>query len=345
MAPRTIAALVLLTVFAAFVAFLALSSGDAAPPLSLASSADCEQCHPGVFAEWKASWHAKAWFDPLVRTPDQSDNFKKRDCIPCHAPRPIFEAGIGPGQRVVERQSNRQDGVDCFSCHKLPSGGFAAANAGSRGPCDPRYDARILSVELCAPCHNQHNTVDEWRAAPAGLKTESCTPCHYPEVTRPGRDGGPDRTGRSHLMRSWRSENLAMQALTVGREIEGEGAERTLRVRVINDKTPHNVPADSRNRALDLVLTFYEAGGRPFPPADGQRAFGQEPGTYRLRFRNPYRSDIGKKNTQIVSGSSAVLEAAVPDGAVRARIRLLYKLTPFTLDEEAIEIHSDEIDL
>jgi len=345
MAPRTIAALVLLAAFAAFVIFLALSRGEAAPPLDLARSSDCERCHPGVYAEWKESWHAKAWFDPLVRTPDQSDNFKKRDCIPCHAPRPIFEAGIEPGQRVVERQADRQDGVDCFSCHKLPAGGFAAANAGARGPCNPRYDARVVSIELCAPCHNQHNTVDEWLAAPADLKTASCNPCHHPEITRPGRDGGPDRTGRSHLLRSWRSGNLDREALTIRRKFTGEGEGRTLRIRIINDRTPHNVPADSRNRALDLVLTYFEAGGRPFPAADGEREFNREPGTYRLRFRNPYRSEIGMQNTQIVAGTEAVLETVVPAGAVRARFRLLYKLTPFTSDGEAIEIHSEEFDL
>ena len=139
------------------------------------------------------------------------------------------------------------------------------------------------------------------------------------------------------------SRPAASSSRTSTQSRSDEGGAKTLWIRIINDKTPHNVPADSRNRALDLVLTFFEAGGKPFPAADGNRELGREPGTYRMRFRNPYRSEIGMQNTQIVSGTEAVLDAPVPPDAVRARIELLYKLTPYTTDDEAIEIFSDEI--
>lgn len=345
MSIRTITAIVLILAFGALLAFMALNQSEPSQPIRLASAEDCQVCHPEVYAEWKANWHARAWFDPLVRAPDQSDNFKKKDCIPCHAPRPIFEAGIGAGERVVERQSNRQNGVDCVSCHKLPSGGFAAANRNAKGDCGPRFHPSMITVDLCTPCHNQHNTVDEWRASAKELRGDNCNLCHYPSVTRPGRNGGPPRAGRSHALRSWRSENLDMPALTIRSEIVDREGTRAFKVSLINDKTPHNVPADSRNRALDLVLTYYKAGGQAFAAADGKRDYGQEAGTYRTRFRNPYRSEIGKKNTQIVSGTAAILEKAIPPDAVRARFALLYKLTPFTPDEEGIEIFSKEVNL
>jgi len=191
----------------------------------------------------------------------------------------------------------------------------------------------------------QHDTVDEWAASPAALKGSGCVHCHFPEKERPGRNGGPPRKGRSHLLASWRNRNLDRKALTVRREILSDGKGRKLRVTLVNDRTAHNVPADSRNRALDLVVTFFNAGGGPFPAADGKRGFGQEKGTYRKRFRNPYRSEIGKKNSQIVSGTKAVLDAPVPPGAVRVRIELLYKLNPYSPDEKAIKIMSEDLDL
>jgi len=345
---RQIAGISLLLLFLALLGFLSLwSDGGGAPSktLILSSSKECRECHPDVYAEWQASWHAKAWIDPLARAPDQSDNFKKKDCIPCHAPRPIFEVGFIQGQRVVERQANRQNGVDCISCHKLPAGGFAAPTPGITGPCNPQYHSGLSSIELCAPCHNQHNTVDEWVAAPAHLKGDNCNHCHYPEVMRPGRGGGPPREGRSHLLRGWRTENLEMEAFSFEKRVTGQDGKKVVEVRMINDKTPHNVPADSRNRALDLLITFLSKGGRPFPAADGAREFGQEPGTYRKRLRNPYRSEIGKQNTQIVAGTEVSLLAPVPRDAVRARIEILYKMTPFTTDEDAIVVRSETIDL
>jgi hypothetical protein len=352
---RIAAAIILLGGFTGLVLFMANTEnadpaatepgGARSETLILSSASDCAGCHPAVYAEWKESWHARAWFDPLVRAPDQSDNFKKKDCIPCHAPRPIFEAGIRPGERVIERQANRQDGVDCLACHRLPEGGFAAGSRDAQGPCGPTFHRGMITTALCTPCHNQHNTVDEWNASPENLRGENCNHCHYPPVKRPGRKDGPEREGRSHRLCSWRNENLDMTPLTYRTHLVGAGEDRKIRVRLINDRTPHNVPADSRNRALDLVLTFIDAGGQPFPAADGKRKYGREPGTYRLRFRNPYRSEIGQKNTQIVAGTEAVLEAPVPAGAIRAKIKVLYKLTPFSPDDEAITIRSEEIDL
>jgi len=166
----------------------------------------------------------------------------------------------------------------------------------------------------------------------------SCNPCHFPPVVRPGRDNGAPRQGRSHLLNSWRSRNLTTGPLVVRTELSQSND--TLRVTVANETVPHNIPTDSRNRALDLVVTFYGKGGLPVPPSDRTTLeYGQEDGTYRLRFRNPYRTEYGKKNSQIPSGSQALLEAAVPlDAGDDVRIQLLYKLTPFTTDEEAIKI-------
>jgi len=116
-------------------------------------------------------------------------------------------------------------------------------------------------------------------------------------------------------------------------------------IRIVNSGCGHNLPTDSRHRALDLVVTFYKKGGLAFPALDGARESGQEPGSYRLRFRDPYRSETDKKNTQIPAGEARVLEAPIPDEAHRVTIQILYKLTPFLTDAEAREAYREEIPL
>jgi len=310
-------------------------------PLVLTESSQCKTCHPAVYSEWKQSWHAKAWKDPLVR--EKSENFTKKDCIPCHAPRPVFERGIRKGDRVVERISNRDDGIDCFSCHRLPDGGFAASSRTIQGPCGPVYHPKITTVDLCVPCHNQHNTVDEWRVAPPKLKGENCGACHMPIIEREGSGKRPPKMGRDHTFPGGHSEKMIKSAFSLSHKIKNGAEEKRLYICLKNDKSGHNFPTDSRHRAVDLVVTFYDRGGIPLPAIDEEREYGQEPGTFRMRFRNPYRSESGKVNTQIPAGKEAVMEKAIPEEAVRAKVELLFKLTPYELDSEAKLLIKEDI--
>ncbi len=342
---RYMMATVLILGFISLVVSLIVFSKEPATgePLVIIQSADCQECHPDVYAEWKKSWHAMAWKDPHVRDKQQADNFKKKDCIPCHAPRPIFERGLRQGERVVERISNRDDGVDCISCHRLPQGGYAAANKTAQGPCGATFHPLLNSQKLCAPCHNQHKTVDEWMSAPPDLKKENCGSCHMPRIERKSRNGKPAREGRDHTFRGGHFEAFLQASFSLFTEIKTDEAGKTLCIRLANDNTGHNFPTDSRHRALDLVLTFFKKGGLPFPSQDNNREYGQESGTHRMRFRNPYRSETGKENTQIPAGEEAVLSVQVPGGAKKALIQVIYKLTPFMPDEEGMELAREEV--
>ena len=83
----------------------------------LAGPATCLPCHAAVVDEWKASMHAASFTDPQVRAPDQSDDFRKQECLPCHVSAPIFEHGIETNSRALARTERRSDGIDCLSCH------------------------------------------------------------------------------------------------------------------------------------------------------------------------------------------------------------------------------------
>ena len=56
------------------------------------------ECHTQIWDEWAASPHANSWLNEDVRV--QSDQFANKDCIDCHAPRPVFETGLGERARI-----------------------------------------------------------------------------------------------------------------------------------------------------------------------------------------------------------------------------------------------------
>lgn len=308
----------------------------------LAGPTTCLPCHADVVAEWRGSMHAAAFTDPQVRAPDQADNFRKQECLPCHAPRPIFEHGIAQGTRTLARVERRADGVDCLSCHQVATG-VAAMRAGLSGACQPVYRAELGTHQQCYSCHNQHNTHDEWLISPAAAGGQDCQSCHMPRVTRTAPEVGAPRAGRSHRFLGGRDKDYLLDGISLEHTLDRDAA--SLTVTLANTFAGHNLPTDSRNRALDLVVSLFDQRGTALPPPDGEsRDAGGERGTARLRFRNPYRSS-GLPSTQLPAGESATLVVPVPATAVRARIELVYKLSPWVPDSAAHWTHAVDVDL
>jgi hypothetical protein len=308
------------------------------------SPTSCAQCHPAVVDEWRASMHAMAFTDPQVRAPGQSDNFRKTECLPCHAAAPVFAHGIEPGTRVLARGPRRHDGVDCLSCHGLPEGGVAAARSGLDGACRPSFRQPLSSQALCAPCHDQHDTHQEWKASPAAAEGKSCIACHMERVHRVAGEAGAPRSGRSHAFVGGRDRDFALAGLDLRALVSDDRG--TLHVELENTFAAHNLPTDSRNRALDLVVTLLDDRGVELPaiPDLGDRHPGGETGSARLRFRNPYRSS-GNPSTQLPAGQTATLDVPLGDAARRAIVELYYKLEPWVDDTEAHWSERLELDL
>lgn len=297
-------------------------------------SRSCKPCHEEVYAEWKDSQHAIAFVNPLVRREDMADGFRKKDCIPCHAPRPVFEAGLGKSARVLTRETARAEGVDCLSCHRVGDG-VAASRAGLSGACNPVFRPELTRTDLCAPCHNQHNTIDEWEASAPELRGSNCNACHMPEVERPATATLPARKGRSHASHGGKDAALLATAATIDFRVgQAEDGGAVLDVELKNTGCAHNFPTDARHRAVDLVVTLLGSRGEPVGPVT-KLGPGEEGGNARLRLRNPYRDEFGKTNTQLASGASTTLRVPLVPGATSAEIRVLMKRTPFLSDAEA----------
>jgi hypothetical protein len=347
-----------LLLLAGFGAALFLLQRSAPAAVDLETSATCRECHAEVWAEWETSFHAQAFTDPLVLAPDQSDNFRREECIPCHAPAPVFEHGIGKLERVVERVTARELGVDCLACHRAGDrvvGPAQLAGTSGRAACRPIGRAELSSPALCATCHNQHNTVDEWEASSYPKAGVGCLDCHMQAVERRLSDGST-RTGRSHRFPGAHDFETLRKAFALRTEAKdaAEGG-KLLIVSVSNSGAGHNFPADARHRALDLVVTLLQPDGVELPPRDTPRPYGRERGTARRRFRNPYREEnerltnretYGRENTQIVAGETLSLEVPYDPAAVSAaRVELIYKLTPFLSDDEGVRLHDERAQL
>ncbi len=338
---------------------------DARPPLAtaaggaldLTTSDTCKGCHAEVWAEWKTSLHEQSYTDPMVLATGQSNNFRNENCIPCHAPSPVFETGLGK-VRVVERVSQRELGVDCLTCHRAHDtiiGPATAAAGAAKAACQPIGHTELASPALCAPCHNQHNTVDEWEASSYPKAGITCLDCHMQPVTRRRADGSSG-VGRSHRFPGGHDLEMLGKAFTLVTAVTVDDAgKKRLVVSVTNTGTGHNFPADARHRALDLVVTLLQPDGVEVPPRDSPRPYGRERGTARRRFRNPYREEserllnreqFGRENTQIVAGETLTFDVPFDSAAVnQARVELIYKLTPIQNDDEGVRVHDALVQL
>lgn len=340
-------------------------------PIPFTKAADCKECHPDVWAEWYGSHHRIAYTNPEVQKLSFGFQGKGIDCLPCHLAGPMF--GTGFGVRPLERGTNREDGVDCFTCHFWPEGN-AMLTAGplggtaSKAPCQPAVTPSMRSLKLCAPCHDQHKVHKDWketRFAIPGDGFKDCNDCHMPEVERRNAAGGL-RKGRSHRFPAAHDKDMLRSAATVTQSL----SERTLFVTVHNSGTGHNLPSDERHRAVDLHLVLDMGDGRAYD--------------VRIeRWRNPYRDEFEATNplpnpgdeyektetvpelladvgvhvkrvpaahhpqrtvwypasTQIPAGEKRELTIELPDGFKKVTLRLWYRTNPFQLDKDAVLLH------
>lgn len=335
-------------------------------PRVFTSSQECAECHREIYDEWKASFHGQAWTDPEYQLLRNEEN--SQDCIPCHAPKPAALTGIG--NRFLARYDRRGEGVDCFTCHQTDKGMIGPIPDPQPAPCSPVYDLSIRKMDLCYPCHNQHDTHKEWEASDWFKKGDDCNSCHMPSVERPVATGGEVRKGSRHdwlgghhpayvrtsfefeAREAAESEGLELfqglygvdvpdpLLLGITRLVPLPEAERieppsgTPRVylRVKNVGAGHNVPTDSRNNTIDLVLRVSNEEG-----AEVLRILVD-------RFRNPYRNEITETrvNTQIPSGAERAYLVALPIDKGSWVCRLLYKSGPFDEDDKAVVLFEEK---
>ena len=278
------------------------------PARAFTSSEQCKSCHAQEYEEWSGSWHAQAWSDPEPRA--LSNNFANTDCIDCHAPRPVFETGIG--QRVLPRSARRGEGVDCIACHMLPeshpSGGLMAGTRDDpQAACRPVAVRDLGSSAFCAVCHDQHDTTKQWQASDYAERGIGCVDCHM----KPRADG----SGHEHQMLGGHDIELVRSAV----ELRGRRDGGRWLVEVENVGAGHHFPTEERSRAGDVFW-------RPAGAVD-------EAWRHAYRFRSPYHSeDLPDTLLPAHETRSIPIEGPGSEGAIE--VALFYTLVPYWADPE-----------
>jgi len=274
------------------------------------ASRSCKKCHKEIYDEWKSSFHAQSWTDPLVE--NLSNNFKEADCIPCHAPQPVLLTR-SEGSTPIPREKMRKTGVNCLSCHRIQQG-VATSRIADNQPCRPVHDSRIRDIKLCQSCHNLHGTVDDWKATPLYNAKQDCIDCHMPLVSK-----GDGRKRRSHRWPGGHNIFLISKAV----ELNASVASKKMVVGIRNVGAGHNIPTELRHRTMILRITVKSGW------------FSRE--TYEYIFRNPYKGE-NKPNTQLKFNEKRTFTVPLPSSNGEANIQLVYKLMPQGQDSDEKEI-------
>lgn len=310
--------------------------GDGVPPAGprtqpFESSTECKSCHLDVWNEWKPSFHGQAWTDPMVQA--LSGGFTQTECIDCHAPVPIHVTGVAV--RVAPRRHAREDGVDCLTCHLMDDGVSVAATraadtSGVLGACRPVAVPSMGAVDVCAGCHNQHETINE--LADSGIG-KTCADCHMEPVTR--RAAAGTRPGRSHVFPGAHDAEMHRRATKL--EVSLDRGEVV--AKVSNVGAGHKIPTDARHRSYNLWATAVDARGNVWA---ADEHFPLPAGEMRLYYRDQF-----KPTTQIAHGAVHEARWKVPGGFHgKVKVRLTYALNPDELAAKRVtEVWTAEVDV
>ena len=309
---RSLLALILLGPLVLIVDWMSREVDEApSTPILWQSSEQCRTCHQATYDEWHGSHHQIAYLNPEVRK--LSDDFRNKECQACHLPRPVSITGFG--ERTLPRMTFPEEGVSCLTCHLGADGAILGAETRPTAPCRPVRSPELVSAELCASCHNQHQTTDQWRASPQAAAGGTCRSCHMPPMDR-ARENGV-RPGFAHAFKGAHDAEMLRSA---GRFSVAASADAVL-LSLENVGAGHNLPTEERHRAVDLLVRF-ETG------TDGWGVWEQV-----YRFRQPYRDESGP-DTQLPAGERKDVSVPRPEGALRVRARVWYRLTPYVGDDD-----------
>ena len=291
------------------------TSSTAKTNTTLASNVDCRRCHEEVWQQWEASYHSRAWSDDAVQATFQHFGFD-RQCQSCHAPEPIFVAGLTTP--VALRQTDVQSGVNCLSCHALPGGeSVAATRTVSDAPCKPVAVPELSQSQACSGCHVA--IYKDWAGSRYEREGKTCQSCHMP-----AGEGGV----RSHQCLGSHDETLVRSGARMECRIE----EDSLVVEVTNHATGHNYPGERHNRMLYVQVLE--------TTADGEIALARQE---LIKGITPFRGETSAEKIKIDETFTARFSIVKP--ATLADVQLIYRPFPWYTDRQSLIVHRQEVPL
>jgi hypothetical protein len=158
-------------------------------------------------------------------------------------------------------------------------------------PMEDTYLPLIKESAWCAPCHfgkfwdtTIYNSYGEWLASPysSPQSGKTCQQCHVPAPTilngEPITNVAPEKGGiardpltiHAHTFPGASNAELLQNAVTMTASAQREGAQLVVEVRVVNDKTGHDVPTDSPLRQMILLVQASDPAGKSLRQTGGE---------------------------------------------------------------------------
>ncbi|HKB17382.1 MAG TPA: multiheme c-type cytochrome [Planctomycetota bacterium] len=246
----------------------------------------CGGCHREIHEEWKGSLHARAWTDPIFQAAYAAEKARNPEaassCVPCHAPAPLLDSGLGKFPRA--READLDVGVDCFACH--------VGSRGMSGPHGTKYhrskgDERFLEPIFCQACHGQTER-DPVHDQKTGYETTSaasgntCVTCHMEPVERilsqdeerTRRQVGrlkPRLSGR-HDFPGVHAPKVLAKAADLSLSVEGSDL-----LVSIETRTGHFLPGGGDGRLVVLAVEVLDPSGKPAESKEERFDFEKRP--------------------------------------------------------------------
>ncbi len=276
------------------------------------SPEDCRDCHREVWSEWESSGHRRAWSDPRIQASFQHFGFDRK-CETCHAPEPLLVLGLETPPEV--RAGDRENGVDCLSCHMLPDGRIAATRTVSAAPCQPVETSALRDVRFCGVCHTA--IAKDWEELDAPDR-KSCGQCHMPAADR-------SAAVRSHVCLGGHDDASVRSAVRIACRRQAD----ELVVSVSNVGADHNFPGERHNRLLLLEVVEEDPSGQT-------TLVRREV----IKGITPFRGESSAEAIRARRSVELRFPAIAPGTAT---VRLLYKRFPWHADEEALVVCEERI--
>ena len=259
---------------------------------SLAPS-DCGGCHPIQLTDWRTSLHSKAMGPGVAGQLVEmwkNDPESARSCLTCHAPLAEQSRHVPQDKAMIPNPdfdaSLEPQGLACAVCHvrghqrfgpprrDSSTGPLAGARSSHNGVTGT---SAFLRSEFCASCHQftpdgfalngklLENTLEEWRASPAGRQGRQCQDCHMPE--------------RRHLWRGIHDPEMVKSgvqiALATDRPRYRPGDEIRATLTITSTRVGHYFPTYVTPRVV-VRAELTNARGQPVIGSREERAIGRE---------------------------------------------------------------------
>jgi hypothetical protein len=277
----------------------------------------CKECHADIYKEWESTRHAQAWKSKQFT--EQSQNRTKTDCLPCHAPKPIFESGIG--KECILRDDSREAGVTCITCHRQNKTSLGPYKD-SKAECNPAFTNSFEDNSTCQMCHK--NTSEEWKTSSFSKKGSknysNCAKCHMKPVKRAAAKGGAVREVFQHVTYGGYDLKALQESV---RDLTVVAENGKVHISLTNDLTGHTLPSGTNGRQLLIMTAVKDENDKTVD-------------MHREVYEKGDNKD--KKDTSIPVDKKADMTYDLKVGSGEIVVKVLYKHVPTQKDKDATEV-------